>query len=163
MWWISPALAVLAAGLFLLRRLLQNRNDRDAALIERARTTALYRQLLPTLEQCEHCCVEQILVRSEEVTIRMYRPMNEVVRFNFAAQGLDAVDHPETLQALAKAMAVDVPSLDDPDRFWFVRKSSPRDLGREDIWFEYNVQPAYRDVMLRAWYDRPEPDEGVIR
>lgn len=162
MWWIILVLAAAAAALYVLRRVMQNRQDRDAAMVERVRTTALYRQLFPTLEMCENCCVEQILIRREEITIRMYRPMNEVVRFNFPAQGLDTVDRPEVLQALAKAMAVDVPSLDDPDKFWFVRKTAPRDLGQQDIWFEYNVQPAYRDVMLRAWYDRPEPEEGVI-
>ncbi len=163
MWWIIPALAAAAAALFLLRRVLKYRQDQEAALVERMRTTALYRQLTPLLVRCQNCCVEQLLIRREEVTIRLFRPMNEVIRFNFAAQGLETVDAPEVLQALARALALDVPMLDDPDKFWFVRRSAERDLGRKDVWFEYNVQPGYRDEQLRAWYDRPSPEEGMIR
>lgn len=160
--WIILALLLLATGLFCLLRVMQFRRDQENALIERVRTTALYRQLYPTLEMCESCCVEQVLIRRGEITIRLYRPMNEQVRFNFTAQGLDEVEDETVLSALAKALPLDVPSLNDPDKFWFVRKTAPRDMGRRDVWFEYNVQSAYRDEMLRAWYDRPEPQEGVF-
>lgn len=163
MWWIIPVLIAAAAVLLILRRIMQNRHEQEAALIERVRTTVLYRRLYPVLLKCQTRCVEQILIRREEITIRMYRPMNEVQRFNFAAQGLDAVQSDEVLAALARAMALDLPMLNDPDKFWFVRRSAPRDVGRRDVWFEYNVQSAYRDTMLRALYDRPEPEEGVIR
>ena len=163
MLWLILALMLLAAGLFCLLRGMQFRRDQENAMIERVRTTALYRQLYPLLEPVENCCVEQVRIRREEFTIRFFRPMNEQVRFNYAAQGLDTVENEVVLTALAKALPQDVPSLNDPHKFWFVRKSAPRDMGRRDVWFEYNVQPAYRDEMLRAWYDRPEPPEGIIR
>ncbi len=160
--YLIAGLLAAAAALFCLLRVMQYRRDQEAALIERVRTTALYRQLYPTLELCENCCVEQVLIRQEEITIRLYRPMNEQVRFNYAAQGLDPVQSETVLTALAKALPMDVPSLNDPEKFWFVRRSAPRDMGQRDVWFEYNVQPAYRDEMLRSWYDRPTPPEGVI-
>ncbi|MBQ2954462.1 MAG: hypothetical protein IJE07_13105 [Clostridia bacterium] len=162
MWWMIPALVAAAAVLYVLRRIAANRNEQERMLMERVRTTALYRAFYPTLQRCERCCVEQILIRREEITIRMFRPMNEVVRFNFAARALEPVDNPAALQALARAMAMDSPMLDDPDKFWFVRKRSARDVGQPDVWYEYNVQPAYRDTMLRAWYDRPEPEDGIV-
>lgn len=162
MWWIILLLLILAGALLLTRRIIANRQERESLLIERVRTTALYREFYPMLEMIGQCCVEQILIRREEITIRMYRPMNEVVRFNFAARSLEPVENPEALQALARALAVDAPILDDPDKFWFVRKTAPRDVGQGDVWFEYNVQPRHRDEMLRSWYDRPAPQEGVF-
>lgn len=162
MGWIILALIVLAAGLALVKRIVQNRHEQEQLMMERVRTTAVYRAFYPTLEQCQRCCVEQILIRREEITIRMFRPMNEVVRFNFAARGLEPVDNPDALQALARALALDAPMLDDPRQFWFARKSAPRDVGQPDVWYEYNVQPEYRDRMLRAWYDRPEPEDGIV-
>lgn len=163
MWWIILALAALAAVLYVLRRVLQYRHDRDVALIGRMRTTALYKQLLPLIEHYDGRCVEQILIRSEEVAIRLYRPSNKVVRFSFAAHGLDVVDRPEALEALARALAVDAPSLDDRSKFWFVRRSAQRDLGARDVWYEYNVQPAYRDALLRAAYDQMDPVSDPYR
>jgi len=163
MGWIILALAAAAGALYLLRRTVKDRHDRELELIERSRTTALYRQLYPILVQCENCCVEQILIRAEEIRIRMYRPMNQVVRFHFEEHGLDVIDQPEALSALAKAIPMDVPSLDDLDKFWFVRKTAPRDAGGSDVWYEYNVQPDHKDLMLRAWYDRPEPEDGIVR
>ena len=93
----------------------------------------------------------------------MFRPYKEVIRFSYAAHGLDDVENTEVLQALAQALAVDVPMLDDPKKFWFTRRSAPMDVGHRDVWFEYNVQPEYRDDLLRAAYDKPEPEEGIIR
>ena len=162
MGWIIFGLLLAAAALLIMRRVLKNRHDRERELVERSRTTALYRQLYPILVQCENCCMEQVRIRPEEVRIRMYRPMNQEVRFRFAEQGLDPIDQPQALEALARAIAADVPSLDNPDRFYFVRKTASREVGGKDVWYEYNVQPDYKDVMLRAWYDRPDPPDGII-
>ena len=153
--WLILTLAVVAAGMFLLWRVMRNRHTWSEDMVERVRTTAVYRKLWPVIAPYEGRCVEQILLRREGVTIRLFRPMKEQVRFQFTAHGLDEVDSAEVLQALARALARDLPMLDDPDKFWLVRKTMPRDLGRQDVWFEYNVQPAYRDALLRADYDRP--------
>lgn len=161
--WLIPVLAVLAAGVFLCWHAMRNRHEMAVTLAERVRTTALYRQLYPILQECEGRCVEQIKLRRTEVVIRMFRPYKEVIRFGYAAHGLDEVENTDVLQALAQALAVDVPMLDDPKKFWFVRKSAPMDVGSREVWFEYNVQPAYRDDLLRASYDRPQPEEGIIR
>ena len=160
--WLIPALAVLAAALLLCWRVARDRHEMAQMLAERVRTTALYRQLYPVLRECEGRCVEQIRLRRTEVVIRMFRPYKEVIRFSYAAHGLDDVENTEVLQALAQALAVDVPMLDDPKKFWFTRRSAPMDVGHRDVWFEYNVQPAYRDDLLRASYDRPQPEEGII-
>lgn len=163
MGWLVLALAAAAVALFLLRRAVKDRHDRERELIERSRTTALYRQLYPILVQCEECCVEQVRIRPEEVRIRLYRPMNRVISFRFAERGLDPVDQPQALEALARAIATDAPSLDNPDKFYFVRKTAPREAGGRDVWYEYNVQPDYKDVMLRAWYDRPDAPDGIVQ
>ena len=160
MWWIILALAVAAAALFVLRARLKFRHDRATALTGRVRTTTLYRKLLPAISDYEDACIEQILIRREEVTVRLFKPVRKVVRFNFAAHGLTPVDNPDVLQALASAIGQDMPSLEDRSKFWFARRSAERDLGQKDVWYEYNVQPAFRDLQLRAAYDRTEPDAG---
>jgi len=158
-------MGLLAAGAVLLLTLRQARNTqaRNTALVERVRTSALYTRLYPLLEKCGECCIEQVLIRPEEVRIAFYKPMNRTVRFVFEEQGIDPVDQPETLRALSRAVALDVECLGDPDKFYYVEKSAKRDMGTRDVWYEYNVQPDYKDQMLRAWYDQREPEEGVIR
>lgn len=163
MGWLIMGLVLAAALLWLLRRQIKDRHDRETALLERVRTSALYTRIYPILEKSALCCIEQVVIRGEELRIVLYKPMNHVTRFAFEEHGLDAVDQPETLRALAHAIAVDVPVLSDRRKFYFLERSAPRDVGGRDLWFEYNVQPDYKDQMLRAWYDHREPEEGVIR
>ena len=161
MWWIILVLAMAVAALFMLRARLKFRNDRAVALADRMRTTTLYKQLLPVISDYEDGCVEQILIRSEEVAIRLFKPARKVVRFNFSAHGIPPVENPDALQALARALPQDLPSLDDPSKFWFARRTANRDLKTKDVWYEYNVQPAFRDLQLRAAYDKIVPgDDG---
>ena len=161
--WLIAGLAVASAARALTLRQVRNEHDRDTALIGRVRTSALYTRLYPLLEQCDECCIEQVLIRAEEVRITLYKPMNRVVRFVFEEQGLDPLDQPQTLRALSRAVALDVACLGDPRKFYYVEKTAPRDVGEKDRWYEYNVQPDYKDQMLRAWYDQREPEEGIIR
>ncbi|MBQ7850227.1 MAG: hypothetical protein IJ343_10925 [Clostridia bacterium] len=162
MGWLIAGLAVAAAVLAAALWKVKDLHEQEKAFTERVRTSAMYRQLYPVLEKCQECCIEQVLIRETEIRIVLYKPMNRSVRFVFEERGLDAIDQPQTLKALAKALALDVPQLADPDKFYFVTRSAPRDVGRRDVWYEYNVQPDYKDVMLRAWYDRRDPEEGVF-
>ena len=163
MGWVILALAIAAAVLAVTLRQVRDRHERDTALMERVRTSALYTRLYPLLEKCDECCIEQVMIRAEEVRITLYKPMNRVVRFVFEEKGIDPVDQPQTLRALSRAIAMDVECLGDTDKFYYVEKSAPRDVGAKDVWYEYNVQPDYKDQMLRAWYDQREPEEGVVR
>ena len=163
MGWLILVLAIAATALAVVVRQLRDAHDRDTALIERVRTSALYTRLYPLLAKCDECCIEQVMIRSEEVRITLYRPMNRTVRFVFEEQGLDPVDQPQTLRALARAIAMDVSCLGDPKKFYYVERSAQRDVGTRDRWYEYNVQPDYKDQMQRAWYDQREPEDGVIR
>ncbi len=163
MGWLIMGLLAAGAILALTLRQVRNANERSTALVERVRTSALYTRLYPLLEKCNDCCIEQVMIRAEEVRITLYKPMNRTVRFVFDEQGLDPVDQPETLRALSQAVALDVECLGDPARFYFAEKSARRDVGTRDVWYEYNVQPDYKDQMLRAWYDQREPEEGIIR
>ena len=163
MGWMILGLAIAAAVLALVLRQVRDLHARDTALIGRVRTSAMYTRLYPLLEKCDEFCMEQVLIRSEEVRITLYKPMNRTIRFVFEEQGLDPVDQPQTLRALAQAVALDVDCLNDRSKYFFVARSAPRDVGKPDRWYEYNVQPDYKDRMLRAWYDQREPEEGVIR
>ena len=161
--WIIAGAIVLLAALYLLRKQLTLRQQREATLMSRMRSSAMYGRLYPVLVKCKQCCVERIIIRPEEIRIVLYKPMNRDYRFNFEAHGLDPVDRPAALRALAQAIALDVPVLADPAKYYFSTHSSPRDGGGSYHWYEYAVQVDYKDMMLRAWYDQPAPEEGIIR
>lgn len=161
--WIIAGAALLLAALYLVRKLLTRRQHREATLMARMRSSAMYGRLYPVLVKCGQCCVERIIIRPEEVRIVLYKPMNREYRFNFEAHGLDPVDRPQALRALAQAIALDVPVLADPAKYYFSTHSSPRDGGGNYHWYEYAVQIAYKDQMLRAWYDQGDINEGIIR
>jgi len=161
--WIIAGAALLLAALYLVRRRLTARQRREATLMARMRSSAMYGRLYPVLVKCGQCCVERIIIRPEEVRIVLYKPMNREYRFNFEAHGLDPVDRPQALRALAQAIALDVPVLADPAKYYFSTHTAPRDGGGSYHWYEYAVQVAYKDQMLRAWYDQGEINEGIIR
>ncbi|MDD6050904.1 MAG: hypothetical protein PUC00_06480 [Clostridiales bacterium] len=161
--WIIFGAVLMLMALFLLRRSLMLRQQQEAVFMERMRSSEMYVRLYPVLLKCRDCCVERILVRPEEIRIILYKPMNREYHFSFEAHGLDPVDRPAALRALAQAIALDVPMLADPKKYYFSTHTSPRDGGGSYHWYEYAVQIPYKDVMLRAWYDRAEPEEGIIR
>ena len=161
--WIIAGAALLLAALYLVRRVLTRRQHREATLMARMRSSAMYGRLYPVLVKCSQCCVERIIIRPEEVRIVLYKPMNREYRFNFEAHGLDPVDRPQALRALAQAIALDVPVLADPAKYYFSTHTAPRDGGGNYHWYEYAVQIAYKDQMLRAWYDQGDINEGIIR
>lgn len=161
--WIIAGVIVGLAVLYLLRRGLMARQQREATLMARMRSSAMYGSLYPVLVKCSQCCMERVIIRPEEIRIVLYKPMNREYRFNFEAHGLDPVDRPAALRALAQAIALDVPVLADPTKYYFSTHSSLRDGGGSYHWYEYAVQIDFKDRMLRAWYDQAEPQDGIIR
>lgn len=161
--WIILGLAAAAAVLALVLLRARDRHARETELLERVRSSALYSKLYPMLEMYDQCCIEQVIIRPEEMRVKLYKPMNRVYHSNFEELGADVVDQPQTLRSLARAIAVDVPCLADPAKYYFVERSAPRDAGGKDVWYEYNVQPDYKDQLLRAWYDQRDPEEGIVR
>ena len=161
--WIIAGAVPLLVVLYLVRKGLTAHQHREATLMARMRSSAMYGRLYPVLVKAGQCCVERIIIRPEEVRIVLYKPMNREYRFNFEAHGLDTVDRPQALRALAQAIALDVPVLADPAKYYFSTHSAPRDGGGSYHWYEYAVQIAYKDQMLRAWYDQGEIQEGIIR
>ncbi|MBQ8555955.1 MAG: hypothetical protein IJ438_08790 [Clostridia bacterium] len=159
---IVLVIIVLAVVALVLLRL-KERHARESMLMERVRTSAMYSRLYPVLDRCCQCCIERIIIRPEEVRIVLYKPMNRTYRFVFEDHGIDPVDQPAALQALSQAVALDVPCLADPNHYYFRVHTAPRDGGGNYRWYEYAVQPDYKDMMLRAWYDHTEPEDGIIR
>lgn len=161
--WIVAGVVVLLVVLYRVRKRLLTRHQQEATLMARMRSSNLYERLYPTLRKCSRCCVERVIIRPEEVRIVLYKPMNRVIRFVFEEHGLDPVDRPVPLRALAQAITRDMPFLADTSKYYLSTHSSPRDGGGAYHWYEYTVQVDYKDMLLRAWYDQPEPREGMIR
>ncbi len=163
--WIMILLILSVAAVAVALRLILRRSLRENMLENRVRTTRLYQRLSPVLAQCNNSCIERVIIRPEEVRIVLYKPANRVYRFVFERYGFDPVDQPQTLRALARAVAEDVPCLADRRNYFFSTHTGARDMGADCTWYEYTVQADYKDLLLRAWYDQPEEEirDAVIR
>ena len=55
--WIIAGAALLLAALYLVRKRLTQRQHREATLMARMRSSAMYGRLNPVLVKCGQCCV----------------------------------------------------------------------------------------------------------
>ena len=107
-WGIVTAGAALLLILVALLHAQRRRNRLEKEMVERARTTDLYRALYPVLRTANRCCVDRVLIRRDEVRIVLFKPMNSVYRFVFEERGFDRVNDPKVLKALALAISADM-------------------------------------------------------
>ena len=70
-WGIVTAGAALLLILVALLHAQRRRNRLEKEMVERARTTDLYRALYPVLRTANRCCVDRVLIRRDEVRIEM--------------------------------------------------------------------------------------------
>lgn len=112
-WGIVTAGAALLLILVALLHAQRRRNRLEKEMVERARTTDLYRALYPVLRTANRCCVDRVLIRRDEVRIVLFKPMNSVYRFVFEERGFDRVNDPKVLKALALAISADMDHLRD--------------------------------------------------
>ena len=110
-WGIVTAGAALLLILVALLHAQRRRNRLEKEMVERARTTDLYRALYPVLRTANRCCVDRVLIRRDEVRIVLFKPMNSVYRFVFEERGFDRVNEPKVLKALALAISADMDHL----------------------------------------------------
>ena len=108
-WGIVTAGAALLLILVALLHAQRRRNRLEKEMVERARTTDLYR----VLRTANRCCVDRVLIRRDEVRIVLFKPMNSVYRFVFEERGFDRVNDPKVLKALALAISADMDHLRD--------------------------------------------------
>lgn len=145
------ALAALAVGLARLRRF----HSRQELLQERIRTSGTYLCVRPMLERCRTLRVESISFRPYGVIVKIYDPPGKTLKCVFEEHGLDDAE-PEPLMALAQAAATDLPMLQDNQKYFF--KAYREEVGGDVLrWYEYMIQPGYKDKVLRERYDRMEP------
>ncbi len=160
--WIILGAAALLGALFLMRRHLVRQAQYDADRLERMRSSAMYARLSALLDQCRNRCVERVVIKPEEVRIVLFMPPQRAYSFKFREQGLDPIDRPVVLEALAQAIAIDVPQLADPNKYYFATHSDVGHGQGRRKWFEYAVQLDYKDQVLRARYDRPDYHDRML-
>lgn len=162
-WGIVTAGAVLLLILTALLHAQRRRNRLEKDMVERARTTDLYRALYPVLRTANRCCVDRVLIRRDEVRIVLFKPMNSVYRFVFEERGFDRVNDPKVLKALALAISADMEHLRDNRCYSFSVRQDVTAQGDKVYWYEYNILPHYKDTLTKAWYHQPEVEDGIIR
>ena len=141
----------------------RRRNRLEKEMVERARTTDLYRALYPVLRTANRCCVDRVLIRRDEGRIVLFKPMNSVYRFVFEERGFDRVNDPKVLKALALAISADMDHLRDNRCYSFSVRQDITAQGDKVYWYEYNILPYYKDTLTKAWYHQPEVEDGIIR
>ena len=147
---ILCVLALVALGVAGLR--LRRYFNRQALLQERIRRSEAYLCVRPLLERCRTLRVERITLRPDRVVVTLFDPPGRKLECVFEEHGLDSME-PVPLAALAQTVTTDLPMLGDSQRYFF--KSYREDGGGVILrWYEYMIQPAYKDAVLRERYDR---------
>lgn len=161
--WLSVAIIFLLVILLLLLYRQRRQHALEAQMVQRARTMALYQALYPVLQTAEHCCVDRVLIRRDEVRIVLFKPMNRVFRFVFEERGFDKVTNPQVLKVLALAISSDMEHLRDSKCYSFDMRQDMSSSGEKVVWYEYNITPRYKDMLTKAWYSQPNVEDGIIR
>lgn len=147
---ILSLLLLIALAVVLAR--LRKVHSRQALLHERIRTSETYLCVRPLLERCRTLKVESISFRPGAVIVRLYAPPGKTLKCVFEEHGLDDAE-PEPLQALAQVASEDLPMLADNQKYFF--KAYREEVGGDLLrWYEYMIQPGYKDSVLRERYDR---------
>lgn len=144
------ALIVLGVGLALLARRAAAKN---LMLLERMRTSGAYHYVQPLFEACRGQRIERVSLRPEAVIVTFFTPVGKRYQCVFEQYGLDPLEA-QPLSALAQLAAIDIPELADNRRYFFKRHREPLPGGGDLVWYEYMVQPRYKDSVLRASYDQ---------
>ena len=147
---IALVLLIAALCLVILWRIRRIRR-RQAYYVSRVRSSDMYGHLYPLLLRCSRRSVESIAIRPESVCIRLYSPAGRTLLYTFDKHGFDPLE-PDTLLALAQAVAVDLPLLQDRARYTFRTRTDPGVNGIRVTWYEYMITTDYKDSMLRPEY-----------
>lgn len=161
--WLALVFAVLLFFLLILLYRQKKQRTLESQMVQRARTMALYQALYPILQTAEHCCVDRVLIRRDEVRIVLFKPMNRVFRFVFEERGFDKITNPQVLKVLALAISSDMEHLRDSKCYSFDMRQDMSSSGEKVIWYEYNITPRYKDMLTKAWYSQPTVEDGIIR
>ena len=144
------ALAALIVAVLRFRRV----HHRQELLKERIRHSEAFTCVRPLMERCRTLRVESIVFRPDAVVVKLFDPPGKKLKCVFEEHGLDEAE-PEPLMALALAAAEELPMLGDNRKYFF--KAYREEAGGDVLrWYEYMIQPAYKDSVLRARYDRIE-------
>lgn len=143
------ALVAVAAAVaaILLRRMLRRVREQER-LVARVRTTALYGHVYPLFHQHDSEYIESLTFRPEGITLRLFEPLGEEIRYTFARHDLDEPND-ETLFALAQAATVDLSALRSEKNYVFRIHTEEGKHGTVIRWYDYLVKPAYKSMMLR--------------
>lgn len=143
-------LALIALGVAAVK--FRRYYSRQALLQERIRRSEAYLCVRPLLERCRTLRVERITLRADRVVVTLFDPPGRKLQCVFEEHGLDDME-PEPLLALAQTVTADLPMLGDSQRYFF--KTYREDAGGVLLrWYEYMIQPDYKDAVLRERYDR---------
>lgn len=148
---VTALLLLIAAACLLVLWRIRRERRRQAYYVSRVRSSDMYGHLYPLLLRCSRRSVESITIRPESVCIRLYRPAGRTLLYTFDKHGFDPLE-PDTLLALAQAVAVDFPLLQDRARYTFRTHTDAQVNGIQTTWYDYMITTAYKDSMLRPEY-----------
>ena len=142
------ALAALTVALIRFRKI----RGHQELLRGRIRNSEAFLCVRPLLERCPTLRVESIVFRPDAVIVKLFTPPGKTLKCVFEEHGLDDAE-PEPLMALAQVAAEELPMLGDNRKYFF--RAYREEVGGETLrWYEYMIQPAYKDSVLRERYDR---------
>ena len=144
---ILSLVCLLACAVLTLR--LNAARSRQREMVARIRNSELYGHLYPVLRRSGERYIETIDVRPDMLTIRFLTPPGDTVSIVYDEIGADPLE-PQPLYALAQAISVDLPFLQDSSGYEFIVRSTARPDGASVRWYTYNIRHDYKDSLLRT-------------
>ena len=147
-WMIVIPAALLLAGMAVALACIRRHERTREQIVMRVRTTDLYGHLYPLLRQYDNDFVESVIIRPQELIIRLIEPMGKTMRYTYKKHGLDQPTQ-DVLYALAQAVIVDMKVLRNRKHYVFQEYTDTHRNGEKYDWYAYTIRPARKDEIIR--------------
>jgi len=145
---IIPALAILAAGFWLL---VYSRRERQKELyrMEALRCSRLYKDIYPLIQQATVRDLDQVRVERERVTITSVYPSGVLGVFELRQTGHLQMSRIRT-RVLTEVIAEDIAILQDSGKYRLNRYRITRANGSSDYGYVFTIRTPYKDAIMQA-------------
>lgn len=138
-------LAVVAAFVFLLARMRRSGKE-QLELMQRIRSSRVYEGLYPMLCQCGDRPIDEVIIHPEGVTVSLLCAQR--LHYGFEEHGIDPLS-PDSLLALAQAVVLDLPALQDSLYYQYEPRKERLPGGERVTFYTYTLRHDRKDYLLR--------------
>ena len=154
----AGALAVCAAGVGLLLSFLIDRRRRqhEQLYVKRMQGSMLYYELYPLIALARKHDIDHVQVERSRIVIYSVCPPGKIGEYVLSEWGRRPLN-PERTWALAQALALDLPILQETQQYRLRRYRVIRPNGQKDYGYQFMIRRGYKTELMQArqrpWLD----------